>query len=51
MQEISSKEESFPCEECRNQENRLTPVKLESKKQAKQESFGWEVTALIKDII
>ena len=48
MQEISSIMETFPWEEYRNQKNRLTPVKLESKKQAKTvtvvlEGFGWEV--------
>ena len=44
----NSKLENFPCEVWRNQENRLTPVKLESKKQAKKviadrEGLGFEV--------
>ena len=33
MQKDGSKVKNFPCEECRIQENRRTPVKLESKKQ------------------
>ena len=36
MQEKSSKVENFRCEEWRNQKNRLTPVKLGNKKQAKK---------------
>ena len=31
-----SKLENFPCEECKQNKNRLTPVKLESKKQDKK---------------
>ena len=36
MQRHGSKVENFPCEECRNQKNRRTARKLESKKQAKK---------------
>ena len=49
MQRRGSKVENFQCEEQRNQKNRLTPVKLESKQRAKkviaeQEGFGREVS-------
>ena len=41
MQETSSKDENFACQECKKKKkeiNRLTPVKLESKKQDKKVS-------------
>ena len=48
MHRDGPKLENFPCEEWRNQENHFTPVKLESKKQAKKvvaerEGLRWEV--------
>ena len=48
MQKNCSKVENFPCEECKHKKNRLKPVKLESKKQAKKviaelEGFRLEV--------
>ena len=48
MPDKSSKVENFSCEECKQKKNHPTPVKLESKKQAKKviaerEGFGWEV--------
>ena len=36
MQRDGSKMKKLPCEECRNQKNCLTPLKLESKNQAKK---------------
>ena len=36
MQRCGSKVKNFPCEKYRNQKHRRTPVKLESKKQAKK---------------
>ena len=48
IQGKSSNLQNFPCQECKQKKNRLTPIKLGSKNQGKklvaqQEGFGQEV--------